>query len=162
MKHCSCCGVEKDGLDFYKNRKSKDGLTSKCKVCHNISVERYRKANMEKVKAAAQRWQKQNLEKCRVKNQRSYRKRPEWFTERNARRRAAQLQASPSWANADAIRSYYAMAKWLTMTVPGQVYHVDHIIPLINPIVCGLHVEHNLSILRSEDNLRKSNTYILE
>lgn len=41
----------------------------------------------------------------------------------------------------------------------GQEVHVDHIIPLNAPNVCGLHCEFNLQLLTKEANIKKSNYY---
>jgi len=38
-------------------------------------------------------------------------------------------------------------------------HSVDHIVPLIHPFVCGLHVENNLRIIPLADNIRKSNNH---
>lgn len=61
-------------------------------------------------------------------------------------------QAMPLWADREAISCIYQEARYLQ-------WHVDHIIPLNHPLVCGLHVEGNLQSLSPEDNLRKSNSF---
>ena len=68
------------------------------------------------------------------------------------------LPAWPMWANEQQIRRFYAEAKWLHR-VTGKKFHVDHIIPLCNDYVCGLHNEFNLQVLTETENLQKSNNY---
>jgi len=65
------------------------------------------------------------------------------------KRRAYKLKAIPKWANLERIKEIYKKCK--------KGYHVDHIIPLRSPIVCGLHVENNLRILKARNNIIKSN-----
>jgi 5-methylcytosine-specific restriction endonuclease McrA len=36
-------------------------------------------------------------------------------------------------------------------------HEVDHIVPLKSPLVCGLHVEHNLQVIPATQNRRKHN-----
>jgi hypothetical protein len=73
----------------------------------------------------------------------------------------AMKQATPKWANQKTIKEFYSIAKKLTENL-GVPHHVDHIIPLQNEFVCGLHVENNLQILRGTDNLQKGNSFIIE
>lgn len=65
--------------------------------------------------------------------------------------RASKLNATPVWANLSRIKEIYE-------TCPVGS-HVDHIIPLIHPLVCGLHVHENLQHLTAEENLKKSNKF---
>lgn len=70
---------------------------------------------------------------------------------RNAKRRAAKLRATPSWADLNAIRAIYAQCP--------KGYHVDHIVPLKGKNVCGLHIAANLQILSAQDNISKNNKF---
>ena len=74
---------------------------------------------------------------------------------RNAARRALCAKATPAWADKQAINDVYEEARYMQM-------HVDHIVPLNHPLVCGLHVWDNLQLLTKEANLRKNNKFDLE
>jgi hypothetical protein len=65
---------------------------------------------------------------------------------------------TPAWANKDAIKEIYLEAQKLSKTTSVK-HHVDHIIPLRHPLVCGLHVENNLQILTKDENIAKSNLF---
>lgn len=77
-----------------------------------------------------------------------------YLREKANRRRAAELQAVPSWVDANLVDEFYITADALNMWT-GEWHHVDHIVPLQGKTVCGLHSQHNLQILPAEENLRK-------
>lgn len=68
----------------------------------------------------------------------------------------AVCRATPRWADKDKIKQIYAERRWLT-ELTGIMFHVDHIYPIKNPFVCGLHCEFNLQLLEAERNQSKSN-----
>ena len=68
-----------------------------------------------------------------------------------ARYRASKLQATPKWADLEAIKEIYKNCP--------VGYHVDHIVPLQGKLVCGLHVHENLKPIPAEENLAKSNKF---
>lgn len=70
-------------------------------------------------------------------------------------------KATPAWANKEAIKQLYIEAQ-IKSELTGVSYEVDHIIPIIHPLVCGLHVETNLAIITKRDNQSKSNKFIIE
>ena len=85
-----------------------------------------------------------------------YFKRPEAMALMRARlnkRRAIKLRAIPKWANLEKIKLIYRNCP--------KGYHVDHIIPLNNPIVSGFHVENNLQYLTATENVKKGNKLLL-
>jgi hypothetical protein len=143
--------------------------------------------NPDAVRSAARRFRERNPDYDRVRSreyatthaeeQRAYRqinadRRKQqikrWLTEnpgisaaRCAARRARLLQAIPPWADRDAITAIYRQARLLSKQT-GVPHHVDHIIPLNHPRVCGLHVETNLQLLTNSENSRKSNRLFVE
>lgn len=72
--------------------------------------------------------------------------------------RAQTVRATPPWADQRAIKTFYAEARRLT-EVTGELHVVDHIIPKINPFVCGLHVENNLQVLHWRVNAVKGSAW---
>lgn len=76
-------------------------------------------------------------------------------SEASIRRYAKQLQAVPVWADREQIMSVYRLAA--ERRASGIDCEVDHIVPLLSPHVCGLHVAHNLQLLGSRDNKAKGN-----
>jgi len=56
------------------------------------------------------------------------------------------------------IAQFYDQARAIT-TETGDQYSVDHIIPLIHPDVCGLHVPWNMQIMTARENSSKGNRW---
>ena len=67
-------------------------------------------------------------------------------------------RATPPWADLEAIAALYAEARRLTRET-GELHVVDHIIPKINPRVCGLHVPLNMQVLHWRANAVKANDW---
>jgi len=87
-----------------------------------------------------------------IRNKKLYLDNKGYYKHKSNKRRAKLLQAIPKFANIDKIKEIYKNCP--------KGYHVDHIIPLNNPIVCGLHVEWNLQYLSAKENCSKGNKLI--
>jgi hypothetical protein len=81
----------------------------------------------------------------------------QWSLEKQKRKKFA----TPIWANKEKIKEIYKQAVSLTEST-GIRYEVDHIIPLTNKLVCGLHNEFNLQILPMSENRSKNNKFSVE
>jgi hypothetical protein len=93
----------------------------------------------------------------------------ERLAEEGRRREAAQIRATPPWADPKKIAAIYEEAAKLTAET-GIPHHVDHIVPLQGPvatygpfkgmrIVFGLHWEGNLQVIPARDNVCKGNRW---
>jgi len=87
-----------------------------------------------------------------LRNKNHYLNNKGYYKSKSNKRRALKQKAIPKFANLDKIKEIYKNCP--------KGYHVDHIIPLNNPIVCGLHVEWNLQYLSAKDNCSKGNKLI--
>lgn len=57
-KVCSKCGIEKDVVEFSKDKSRQDKLCCQCKECMKKSWKKWAKNNKEKIKETTKRWVK--------------------------------------------------------------------------------------------------------
>ena len=100
----------------------------------------YALKNKEKKRANTKKWAKENPEKAKINARIS-----------QANRRFRKEKAMPVWADKEVIKDIYKNCP--------DGFHVDHIIPLANKKVCGLHVPNNLQYLTADENRQKSNRF---
>lgn len=155
--------------ELYKKRKENKEFIERRKEESKRYREKYKeklkgqhKKYLEKARLRTKKYVEENKDivrkkaSIRQKNNRGY------YNAIGAKRRAAQLQATPSWLSKQQlieIKMIYIEAQKLTKNT-GIVHHVDHIIPLLGKNVRGLHVPWNLQILTAEENKKKTNKVI--
>jgi hypothetical protein len=180
MKLCVRCKVKKEDLEF---RKLKTRLNSWCRdCCKEHRKEWYQKnkdSEIEKAKAyhhatyadkrehkikKANEWIKKNPEKYKQFYKKCYENNKSKIMSYAAKRRALKRNAVPSWFDSvkNSVDAIYAMRDWMNLTMFGIKYEVDHIIPLKNNNVCGLHVPNNLQIITEYENRSKQNKFYKE
>jgi len=113
-----------------------------CSKCYEVLDTTYFHANSSK---------KTNMNSWCISCDKQYRKdNPEFTRASSARYRAAKIQRTMLF-DQQGIEDFYSNCP--------EGYHVDHIIPLQDTNVCGLHVLSNLQYLSAIDNIIKSNKY---
>lgn len=121
---------------------------------------KYYLANKEEILQYHQDYYLDNKEQILVYNKDYYLDNKEQYFANYAKRRAAKLQATPVWyvSEKKLIEFMYKYSKDLSEST-GILHHVDHIIPLINKDVCGLHCKDNLQVITATENLKKHNKF---
>lgn len=144
------------------NREAVRRYKAKNRELLNEKARAYRAADPDKVRETTRRSMKkayaENPEKYKQRSQewrrKAYAERTEMFTEWGAKRRAR--EAFPAWADRFIVKEMYDLARMRTKCT-GVRWEVDHIVPLQNELVCGLHVEHNLRVIPATVNRAKGN-----
>ena len=104
---------------------------------------RYYEANKEKILEGKKQWKKANADRVH---------------EHTRARQAGLKTATPVWVNREALTAIYAQRQEIEART-GIDHHVDHIIPLTHPDVCGLHVPWNLQVIPAVENMSKGNKF---
>lgn len=126
--------------------------------------------NKESAIERATQWNAENPERRKViqsKNKQTrkhvvkaeYERNKADYFSRAAGRRVTVKQATPQWVDKDQVAEMYIIASKLNGFFTKPIFHVDHVVPLNNPLVCGLHVHTNLEVIPAKRNLSKGNRY---
>jgi len=156
-------------------RKTKGSCVECMKEDWKIDNEKRKdKPKSEASKAAGRRYYERNKELVKARSNArpaderySYKKKhkennPEYYKALTSVRKRRHRSATPKWITPEqklTMREMYLQAQKITK-ITGERYVVDHIIPLISPEVCGLHVPWNLRVITQEENLKKSNKIV--
>lgn len=135
--------IKKAQIEYYNKNKEK------AKEKNN----RWKSNNKERFDEYQKTYSEQHKEKIKLKCKKHYKNNKYLYTARSARRRALKKYA--------ALKEFDQEIKEIYKNCP-EGHHVDHIMPLNHPNLCGLHVPWNLQYLTAEENLKKSNKVIHE
>ena len=123
----------------------------------------YYEANKERLAEKAKAVYEKNKEKLLAQKKEYRQTNKAKINALNALRKAAKKHRTPSWLTKEdlgKIESIYKEAQ-KRKEETGEVWHVDHIIPLQGENISGLHVPDNLQLLRAKENISKKNRYTI-
>lgn len=152
-KTCTYCKQTKHLNLFTIKKKEKrfvgrSHYGSVCKACNSYNMKERYKLKREELLEYQKSLNKRQLDAYRARknsNAASY--------------RAKQRKATPPWITKEHTKQMTELFKERERqsVLLGAEHHVDHIVPINNPYVCGLHVPWNLEVITEELNLLKNN-----
>ena len=154
-KKCVICKKVKYSAEFYKDKKTKIGLYSACKLCHNKYSNNWKKKNRRKVNEyQKKKWRERSVASIRERREymRKYMQRPKYKEYQNVwmKNPKNRLDSNLSKAIRDALKGKKAGQRWEKLvgyTIDNLVkhleakfelwmswenygkWHIDHIIP---------------------------------
>lgn len=144
--YCTSCKNYLEKEDFTIDNSKVYCLSQECKECASTNRKEYRKNNLDTVRKSEKKYR---TKKGTQKKRNAY----------EATRRSAKLKAAPIWYSEEdsfILEEMYELCN-LRKETTGISWHVDHIIPLKNKVVCGLHWHKNWQVITATENLKKGN-----
>lgn len=96
-------------------------------------------------------WDGKAKERNRKRTENWKKKNWDYYKSYLANRKSRIKIATPKWVKKEELIKFYKNRP--------TGFHVDHIVPINHPKVCGLHVLWNLQYLTKEENLKKRNEF---
>lgn len=179
-KSCGKCGDSKDESEFFKNVRNSDGYHIYCKSCDYLRKQKYRRLSDEqraqkkfiasqKKKQKAKEYRTANRDKCVSATKSWYERNKDYSKDKNKQYRAinkekiaaqaSQRRAKIRGASMDLDASYKTEIEGLYLFAKLFGGHVDHIVPLNNNVVCGLHVPWNMQVISPKENMSKQGKF---
>ncbi len=178
-KKCTKCGLVKPITEYGKMG---DKRRPRCRPCHSADSAEWVKNNRaqylayhrkyyddhsrsprilltkEQKRANKKRWAEANAVLLNASRKKWAQNNKHISMEVVRRRQANKRRATPVWADRFLMQEVYDLAMRRTKCL-GIKHAVDHIVPLIHPLVCGLHCEANLQVLTWAANRKKWNKW---
>ena len=145
-----------------------DNHLNDCKACSMSKVDkksakkaskRYREKNKEKISHYNRKHREENKQYHKDRMKEWHRINKHLSAAYKAKRKACKLYATPCWSDLSTIKDIYLEARRVTDET-GVQHHVDHIVPLVSKLVCGLHIPINLRVIPYYENCSKGNRLI--
>lgn len=160
MKTCTKCNKEKELVEFYKQRLSKDGLQTACIVCtktsHAIYHKEWYQKNKESKLLSNAKWHAKNPSKMNEYQKSYFKSHPEKFKLKSHRRRTLKLNGG---VYSVTVKEIADMLKRPCFYCGEESKHIDHIVPLSRG---GRHSIGNLIQACASCNLSKNNKFVIE
>lgn len=179
-KVCGKCDKPKDESEFFKDARKLDGLHIYCKTCDYVRKQKYNRLSTEerlqkkvnakqKKKIEAKKYRTENRNACIAATKSWYEKNKEYCKLRDKEYRvnnrdkiaaaASARRAKVKGASINLSKSYKVEVDGLYLFAKLFGGHVDHIVPLNNKIVCGLHVPWNMQVISPTENMSKQGKF---
>lgn len=169
-KNCSACKRNLSGSMFSPDKRVPSGLASRCKTCQAEAVKQRRAlnpaANRDAVKRSTEKHYAEKLARNRAYRAKNSHKVSQW-KKSDRKNNKARVLADNALRRARIrsvltveIKQIYALRDFMSAMSLGDLFHVDHIIPLA---AGGKHEAANLQILPARCNLLKgSKTQVVQ
>lgn len=159
IRVCELCGANIDHKRSDARFCSREHKRKTSDMKRDYAAEYWRNVEVRRAQALKRYYVDHEKNKKHALNKQKLR--PEIYAANSAKRRALKLQRTPAWLtdfDKLKIKCLYAIAAMLTRE-NKEPWHVDHIIPLQNDLVSGLHVPNNMRLLRGSENISKHNKF---
>ena len=165
MGKCKLCHSAISKKQYIKARDARLSKMAQYRLNNRESIlvgkKRYYEKNIDKCKAKQKLWATKNHNKINNNYKKWYNNNKHKALAQTRIAQARKRKAIPKWITKDdkwLIEQAYTLSALRTKMF-GFKWHVDHIIPLSNKLVCGLHVIQNLQVIPATENLSKYNKF---